>query len=190
MFRSIIFGILTISIAILILYLFVYGAHLHQAWMATQEELTIAVENLKLESRKSSELGVELNKTTKELANANVTISDLKAIEYELVYIGDFKITYYCDERRTHICGGNGITASGKPTEVGWTVAADWSVLPNGSLIYIDGVGFREVQDVGGGVKERHIDVLVQEHDEALDFGVEYEEVWLLVKKKDLTIQD
>ena len=183
MIRSIIFGILAISIAILILYLFAWGTHLNQELLATQDELAITVENLKLESRKSSELGVELNKTTKELTSANATISDLKTIEYELVYIGDFKITYYCDERRAHICGGNGITASGKPTEVGWTVAADWSVLPNGSLIYIDGGGFREVQDVGGAVKERHIDVLVQEHSEALDFGVEHEDVWLLVKK-------
>ena len=117
-----------------------------------------------------------------ELAAANQTIADLKSEEYELVYIGEFKITYYCDERRPHICGGNGVTASGKATEVGVTAAADWSVLPNGSVVYIQGIGYREIQDVGGAVDGNHIDVLVNTHDEALSMGLNSSGVWILVK--------
>lgn len=184
MIKSIIFSIISFVVAALILSLFAWGAYLNSELKATRDELSTTVENLELESRKSDELGVELNRTTKELTAANTTISDLKATEYELIYMGNFKITYYCDSEYEHICGyGDHMTASGKPTEIGWTVAADWNVLPNGSLIYIDGVGFREVQDVGGAVKGQHIDVLVQNHSEALDFGIEHEEVWLLVKK-------
>ena len=104
--------------------------------------------------------------------------------EYELVYMGDFKITYYCDEEYKHICGyGDHMTASGKSTEIGWTAAADWDVLPNGSVVYIEGIGFREISDVGGAVNGKHIDVLVEEHNEALDFGTDHEGVWLLIKK-------
>lgn len=118
-----------------------------------------------------------------DLAQAQATVQDLKNEEYELMYMGEFKITYYCDERRNHICGGNGITASGKSTEVGVTAAADWSALPKGSMVYIEGVGYREIQDKGSAVKKNHIDVLVESHSEALSLGTKSEGVWLLVKK-------
>jgi len=151
MIKSIIFSIISFVVAALILSLFAWGAYLNSELKATRDELSTTVENLELESRKSDELGVELNRTTKELTAANTTISDLKTTEYELVYMGDFKITYYCDSEYEHICGYG---------------------------------------DVGGAVKGQHIDVLVQNHSEALDFGIEHEEVWLLVKKGDLTIQN
>lgn len=118
-----------------------------------------------------------------ELLVATSDLSTLKSEEYELVYLGDFKITYYCDQRYDHVCGGNGKTKSGKPTEVGVTAAADWSVLPKGSIVYIEEIGFREIQDVGGAVKSNHIDVLVHDHSEALSLGVDTEGVWILVKK-------
>lgn len=118
-----------------------------------------------------------------EFITTSETIDVLKSDEYELLYMGDFKITYYCDSRYPHTCGGTGITASGKHTDVGTTIAADWSVLPKGSSIYIQNIGWREVQDKGGGVNGKHIDVLVTTHSEAVDAGVDYEGVWLLVKK-------
>lgn len=125
----------------------------------------------------------ELNYKNAQLGDAIITINNLKKDSYELVYVGDFRITYYCDERYDHICGGNGITASGKPTEVGVTAAADWSVLPEGSKIYIQNVGWREVQDIGGGVNGKHVDVLVHSHQEALNLGTSTEGVWILVEK-------
>lgn len=150
-----------------------------------QEKLNSVTENLKLERTKSDKLAVELDHMTKSLATANATISELKNMEYKLVYMGDFKITYYCDEEFEHICGyGDHLTASGKSTKVGWTAAADWGVLPNGSVVYISGVGFREITDVGGAVNGKHIDVLVERHDEALGLGTSYEDVWILVENK------
>ena len=147
-------------------------------------DLNIALENLQASTDKIHELETSLMNMSEELEEANVEIDDLKNDEYELAYMGDFKITYYCDERHDHVCGnGDGITASGKPTEIDWTVAADWGVLPQGSVIYISGMGFREVQDVGGGVNGDHIDVLVQTHEEALSRGIDYKDVWILVKK-------
>lgn len=162
-----------------------------------RDEIAQIQNNFKLEVENSIALNAELDKLTEELglskeevelykqelAELNTTLEDLQSDEYELVYLGDFKITHYCDERYSHVCGGNGVTASGKPTEVGVTAAADWSVLPKGSIVYIKGVGFREIQDVGGSVKGNHIDVLVNTHDEAIDFGIKYDGVWILIKK-------
>jgi 3D (Asp-Asp-Asp) domain-containing protein len=56
-------------------------------------------------------------------------------------------------------------------------------VLPKGSIVYIEGLGFREIQDVGGGVDGMHIDVLVNTHDEALRRGTMSSGAWVLVKK-------
>lgn len=141
-----------------------------------QNELSATKENLQLEIEKVLALNTEID-------IANNTIANLKDDKYNLVYLGDFKITYYCDERYSHICGGNGVTASGKHTEIGVTAAADWSVLPKGSLVYIENLGFREIQDIGGGVNGNHIDVLVKGHQEAINFGTSYKNVWLLISK-------
>lgn len=140
------------------------------------KQLAECQENLIIEQNNNKELQDKLLVATYDL-------DTLKSDEYELVNLGEFKITYYCDQRYDHICGGNGITKSGKPTEVGVTAAADWSVLPKGSIVYIEGIGFREIQDVGGAVKSNHIDVLVRDHSEALKLGVDTESVWILVKK-------
>lgn len=118
------------------------------------------------------------------LSDVMTTINTIKSDEYEFVYMGDFKYTYYCDERYSHICGyGIGLTASGKPTEVGWTVAADTSVLPMGSIIYVENIGFREVMDVGGAVKGNHIDILMTTHAECFEQTIIKGGVWVLVKK-------
>ena len=156
-----------------------------QLLKVTEDQLLTAQQALGKEMKKVLELNEKLDLISNNLDKANETIANLKSTVYELVYLGDFKITYYCDERFNHICGGNGVTASGKPTEVGWTAAADWDVLPKGSIVYISGIGFREIQDVGGAVNGYHIDVLVQEHTTALANGVDCEGVWLLIQKKE-----
>lgn len=147
-----------------------------------QGELTAAKQDLESTINSNEGLQRSLDDMSNKLTAANKTINDLKSSEYKLVYMGEFKISYYCDQRYSHICGGTGKTASGKSTEVGVTAAADWSVLPKGSIVYINGVGFREIQDVGGAVNGNHIDVLVQKHQEALNLGVNYQGVWLLIK--------
>lgn len=147
------------------------------------DELDATKEELLAETNRVNELNESLSDARLMLEEANAMIDELKSDEYKLVYMGDFKITYYCDERYSHICGGNGVTASGKKTNVGVTAAADWSVLPKGSKVYIEGIGWREIQDVGGGVDGKHIDVLVKTHKEALNLGTDHEGVWLLIKK-------
>ena len=95
--------------------------------------------------------------------------------------LGTFKITAYCACKKC--CGKtNGITASGVKAREGITVAADTRKLPFGTNLYIDGVGERTVQDRGGAIKGNKIDIFFNSHQQALKFGVQYKEVFIIKK--------
>ena len=99
------------------------------------------------------------------------------------VDLGEYLCTAYCAEEYPHVCGGNGVTASGTSPVPGITAAADWDVLPAGSVIYIEGVGIRVIEDTGSAVKGQALDVLVETHDEAVRWaGYGVHRVWLLQK--------
>lgn len=87
--------------------------------------------------------------------------------------LGEYKITYYCPCRRC--CGrwSGGPTASGTMPEEGVTVA---SSLPFGTHILIDGDEY-VVED--RGVTGMHIDIYLEDHQECLDRGVDYMEVYM-----------
>ena len=87
-------------------------------------------------------------------------------------YIGEFHCTAYCTEKRPHICGtGDGITASGQPVQAGVSVATtDHDLLPYGTVLYIEGVGVRIVQDTGAFPKDQ-LDVAVETHEDALNWA-------------------
>ena len=101
----------------------------------------------------------------------------------DVEYAGIFKCTAYCTKKWPHICGtGTGITASGQPIQAGVTVAADQTLLPYGTVVYIEGVGIRIVQDKGAGVQGNHIDVAVSgSHEDALKWtGYGEHRVWII----------
>jgi len=62
------------------------------------------------------------------------------------------------------------LTASGMPTKPGVTVAADPSI-PFGTWLYIKGIGWRRVDDRGGAIKGKRIDICMRTQEEALKFG-------------------
>lgn len=65
---------------------------------------------------------------------------------------------------------GYGITASGKKTAEGRTIACPPSI-PFGTRVQIEGVGVRVCEDRGGAIKEGYLDVYVRSEKEALSFG-------------------
>ena len=157
----------------------------------TQEELIDVQNKLQSEINKTNELAGELSFTKNELDNikeeldiANMTMADLKDEEYELIYLGEFKMTHYCNESYQHICGsGDGLTATGTNVTPGRTIAVDPTIIPYGTEVYIEGYGWRVAEDCGSAVKGNHIDVAVDLHSEASANGVKYGGVWILVKK-------
>lgn len=80
-------------------------------------------------------------------------------------------VTAYCP--CTVCCGrwADGVTATGVRAVEGRTVAADWSVLPPGSRVRIPGLGWRVVEDRGGAIRGRMIDVFFESHDVAKSWG-------------------
>ncbi len=91
--------------------------------------------------------------------------------------LGTFKITAYCACSK---CNGShaGMTASGEPPEVGYTIAVDTSVIPMWSEVRIEGKsGTYCAMDTG--VSGHTIDLFVSSHSAALDWGVRYREVWV-----------
>jgi len=80
--------------------------------------------------------------------------------------------TAYCPCEKC--CGKeDGITASGVKAREGITIAADWDVMPEGTIVEIEGIGYRIVQDTGSAIKGHRIDIYFEVHEDALDFGVQ-----------------
>ncbi len=96
----------------------------------------------------------------------------------ELVSLGYFTCYAYCS--CPSCCGqwSGGPTASGTMPEEGRTVAADWDVLPAGTEIYLDGIGWRTVEDTGSGITGDKLDLYMDSHEAALEFGVREVEVY------------
>lgn len=63
-------------------------------------------------------------------------------------------------------------TTSGTIPEEGRTIAADWTVLPEGSEVIIGGHTY-VVEDTGAGIKGSRIDIYFESHDAALEYGVQ-----------------
>ncbi len=61
------------------------------------------------------------------------------------------------------------------------TIAADTSIYPYGTVMYIPGYGYGRVEDTGGAVKGQHIDLYRPNHWFARRWGVQTKtvKVWL-----------
>lgn len=79
-------------------------------------------------------------------------------------------VTAYC---ACDICCGksDGITASGAMVTPYRTVAAD-PAIAYGTTVWIEGLGERVVEDRGSAIRGKHLDVYMDSHQDALDFGV------------------
>lgn len=72
-----------------------------------------------------------------------------------------------------------GITASGKRVKSGM-IAADTSILPFGTKVWIDGMGIYTVEDTGSAIKGNCIDIYMPNLDDAIKFGRQHRQVIVL----------
>lgn len=102
----------------------------------------------------------------------------------EPVSLGNFKLTAYCS---CSLCCGewannrpNGIVygAIGEELKEGYSIAVDPTVIPYRTEVIINGHTYK-AQDCGGAIKGNRIDVYFKDHNDALEFGVRYAEVFV-----------
>lgn len=92
-------------------------------------------------------------------------------IEQDMVYVGNFKLSFYA---------GDTMTASGRTPRVNHTIAADTSVLPMYTKVYIEGWGTYQVEDRGGAIKGKRIDIFVASESLASKYGIKYADVYII----------
>ena len=135
------------------------------------------------ETAKVKDLKSQNAELKQEIKAKESKINDIKKEigKVKVSYIGTFKATFYTDNEAC--CGkSDGITSTG--THVSdLTVAVDPDVIPMGSLIYIEGIGFRRAEDTGGAIDGKILDIYVDSYAEAVKLGVKYTKVYLIEGK-------
>ena len=97
----------------------------------------------------------------------------------EVIAVVIMLATAYCSCASCCAPYDDGITAMGTEVEEGRTIAGppEW---PLGTKVYIEGMGVYTVEDRGGAIKGNRIDVFMDCHNRALQFGRRRERVWIL----------
>lgn len=108
-------------------------------------------------------------------------------IEPQLEYLGEFTITGYCPCSKC--CGkwAGSNTASGTVPTPGKTIGTDWTTIAPGTEVYIEGYGYRTVEDKPANwIIERYsgkiIDVFCATHEEALAVGRQVVKVYKVIE--------
>ena len=113
------------------------------------------------------------------------TDKEVDTMVTKLISLGEFKLTAYCS---CPICCGkwaynrpNGVVygATGEELIEGYSIAVDPNVIPYNTEVLINGRTYK-AQDCGGAIKGNRIDIYFEDHNEALKFGVQYAEVFLV----------
>lgn len=154
-------------------------AQLEKRCAAVQEIETAAVTSLGALAQEFEEYRAQVasDRTLEEAERAQAMAAYEEVGAYQ--YIGVCTLTAYCCESKDnpHICGdGDGLTATGLPVAPGM-VAVDPSIIPLGSTVIINGVSYLAADT---GVSGYHIDIAIQTHEEASDFGISSAEVWII----------
>lgn len=98
----------------------------------------------------------------------DIVVVEEKKPDRVLVSLGEYRISAYCPCEKC--CGWNtGITASGTQATAGRTAAMNG--VPFGTKIVIDGHEYT-IEDRGGGLGSKIIDIYFDTHEEALNSGL------------------
>lgn len=95
-------------------------------------------------------------------------------------YLGKFYCTHYCPCARCCGVGGGKVTASGTKPTAGRTVGVNPRLIKYGTHLQVGKYKGYVAEDTGGGIGWKHLDIFCNSHQEALNAGVQYKNVWAL----------
>lgn len=184
-----VFSIICMTIAILSSFFIICSSF---AVLEDAKKLLYSAESeiQKLYEIKEPDFNETIGDTTEEKNFACETEEDIVVPEIKKESLGEFKLTAYCscekccgkwalnrpkDENGKDIVYGS----TGAILVAGTSIAVDPSVIPYGSQVEINGHTYT-AHDTGGAIKGNRIDVYFDNHQDALNFGVQYAEVFLI----------
>lgn len=131
------------------------------------QELRIPLKNTQVRTQENTKLA-----TQPKAVPASATLPVMSRGQY----LGEFTLTAYtAGPESTGKKPGDsayGVTSSGAKVVEGITIAVDPDVIPIGSRVYIEGIGYRIAQDTGSAIKGNKIDLYMNDLGEARSFGV------------------
>lgn len=184
-----IFSVICMTIAILSSFFIICSSF---AVLEDAKKLLYSAESeiQKLYEIKEPALDETIGDVTEEKNFVGETEEDIVIQEIKKESLGEFKLTAYCscekccgkwalnrpkDENGKDIVYGS----TGAILVAGTSIAVDPSVIPYGSQVEINGHTYT-AHDTGGAIKGNRIDVYFDSHQDALNFGVQYAEVFLI----------
>lgn len=93
--------------------------------------------------------------------------------------LGEFEITAYCPCETCCGAWADGIAYTGGLATEGQTIAVDPDVIPLGSVVEINGWQY-VAEDIGGAIDGKEIDLFFCSHEDALEWGRQNHEVYLV----------
>ena len=130
-------------------------------------------------TKNTTESSVETpKKTKKKKKKKKYTITTIKV--KKKTYLGKFFITHYCPCAKCCGVGGGKVTASGTKPTAGRTVGVNPRLIKYGTHLKVGKKSGYVAEDTGGGIGWKHLDVFCNSHQEALNAGVGYEDVWAI----------
>ena len=184
-----VFSIICMTIAILSSFFIICSSF---AVLEDAKKLLYSAESeiQKLYEIKESDFNEAVGDVAEEKNSVAESEEDMVVSEIKKESLGEFKLTAYCscekccgkwalnrpkDENGKDIVYGS----TGAILVAGTSIAVDPSVIPYGSQVEINGHTYI-AQDTGGAIKGNRIDVYFDSHQDALNFGVQYAEVFLI----------
>lgn len=143
-------------------------------------ENTESMENSEPEATENTEFTEPTEPTGDAEKDTEIEPTEETKEELSLISLGEFRLTAYCPCKKC--CGkwSGGATASGVMPVANHTIAVDTNVIPFGTKIVIYGKTY-VAEDTGSGIKDKCIDIYFNTHQEALEFGLQYAEVFLVI---------
>ena len=96
--------------------------------------------------------------------------------------LGKFTLSWYSPKELGKENSSQLRTSTGTTPKEGRTIAVDPSIIPYGSIIYIQGYGYFIAEDCGGAIKQNRIDIYTNSYETAIKQGKKVANVWILGK--------